>query len=107
MPYEPTNYATLTPLAGVTSDPWKGSLYDFGSLAAVASTWLRYTPFNQCGRSPITGPGGVRDDRAAFPEPVGQYMYDIAATRPHDAKPWATIALDYMNTSVRSEEHTT
>src|SRR3546814_4632665 len=70
----------------------KGSLYDFGSLAAVASTWLIYTPFNQCGRSPITGPGRVRDDRAAFPEPVGQYMYDIAATRPHDAKPWATIA---------------
>ena len=105
MPYDPTNYATLTPLVGVTSDPWKGSLYNFGSLAAVASTWLKYTPFNQCGRSPITGPGGVRDDRAAFPEPVGQYMYNIAATRPHDAKPWATIALDYVTAYVSDPYH--
>lgn len=105
MPYEPTNYATLTPLVGVTSDPWKGSLYSFGSLAAVASTWLRYTPFNQSGRSPITGPGGVRDDRAAYPEPVGQYMYNIAANRPHDAKPWATIALDYVTAYASDPYH--
>lgn len=105
MPYEPTNYATLTPLEGVTSDPWKGSLYNFSSLAAVASTWLRYTPFNQSGRSPITGPGGVRDDRAAFAEPVGQYMYNVAANRPHDGKPWATIALDYVTAYVSDPYH--
>ena len=95
MPYEPTNYATLVPQAGVTSDPWK-ALYTASSVAAVAATWLKYTPFNQSGRSPITGLGGVRDDRAAFAEPVGQYMYNIAANRPHDGKPWAAIALDYL-----------
>lgn len=95
MPYEPSNYATLVPLAGVTSDPWK-ALYTQSSVAAVAATWLKYTPFNQSGRSPITGPGGVRDDRAAFAEPVGQYMTNIAANRPHDGKPWAAIALDYL-----------
>ncbi|GAA4770828.1 hypothetical protein GCM10023219_16940 [Stakelama sediminis] len=105
MPYDPTNYETLTPLVGVTLDPWKGSLYNFSSLAAVASIWLQYTPFNQCGRSPITGPGGVRDDRAAFAEPVGQYMYDITATRPHDAKPWATIAIDYVTAYVSDPYH--
>lgn len=96
MPYDPTNYATLTPQVGVTLDPWKGSLYNFASLAAVASTWLKYTPFNQSGRSPITGVGGVRDDRAAIAEPVAQYMYSIVANRPHDGIPWATIALDYL-----------
>ncbi len=95
MPYEPTNHATLTPQAGMTADPWK-ALYTPNSMAAVASTWLRYTPFNQSGRSPITGPGGVRDDRAAFAEPVGQYMYNVSANRPHDGKAWATIALDYL-----------
>lgn len=105
MPYEPTNYATLTPLVGVTSDPWKGSLYSLSSLAAVASTWLRYTPFNQSGRSPITGPGGSRDDRAAFPEPVGQYMYSVTANRPHDGRPWATIALDYVTAYVSDPYH--
>jgi hypothetical protein len=105
MPYEPTNYATLTPQAGLTLDPWKGSLYSSGSLAAVASTWLKYTPFNQSGRSPITGPGGVRDDRAAFAEPVGQYMYATTGSRPHDAKPWATIALDYLTAYASDPYH--
>lgn len=96
MPFEPTNYAALTSQAGVTQDPHKGSLYSAGSLAAVASTWLRYTPFNQMGRSPLTGPGGTRDDRAAIPEPVAQYMYDVALARPHDGKPWKAIALDFV-----------
>lgn len=105
MPYEPTNYATLTTQVGVTSDPWKGTLYTFGSLAAVASTWLKYTPFNQSGRTPITGPGGVRDERAAVAEPVGQYMYNIAANRPHDNRPWATIALDYLTAYVSDPYH--
>ncbi|WP_082006241.1 hypothetical protein [Sphingomonas sp. ERG5] len=105
MPYEPSNYATLTTQVGLTSDPWKGSLYSFGSLAAVASTWLKYTPFNQSGRSPLTGPGGVRDDRAALAEPVGQYMYNVAANRPHDSKPWSTIALDYLTAYVSDPYH--
>jgi hypothetical protein len=105
MPYEPTNYASLTTQVGVTQDPWKGSLYNFTSLAAVASTWLRYTPFNQAGRSPLTGPGGVRDDRCAIAEPVAQYMYNITANRPHDGRPFAQIALDYLTSYASDPYH--
>lgn len=104
MPYEPTNYAAMQSLGGVTSDPWK-ALYDSNSLLPNAAIWLKYTPFNQTGRSPMTGPGGCRDDRAAFPEPVGHYMYNVAATRPHDAKPWSTIALDYLTAYVSDPYH--
>jgi len=105
MSYEPSNYATLTPQVNVTQDPYRASLYSGNSLAAVASTWLRYTPFNQMGRSPITGPGGVRDDRAAIAEPVAQYMYDITASRPHDAKPYGAIALDFVTGYVSDPYH--
>lgn len=105
MPYEPSNYATLTPQADVTQDPYRASLYSGNSLAAVASTWLRYTPFNQMGRCPITGPGGVRDDRAAIAEPVAQYMYNVTANRPHDAKPYATLALDFLTGYVSDPYH--
>jgi hypothetical protein len=105
IPYEPTNYATLTTQAGVTLDPWKGTLYSVASLAAVASTWLRYTPFNQSGRSPITGPGGSRDDRCAIAEPVALYMYNSASNRPHDNRPWGTIALDYLTAYVSDPYH--
>lgn len=105
MPYEPTNHATLTTQVGVSQDPYNGGLYRFASLAAVASTWLRYTPFNQMGRSPLTGPGGNRDDRCAIPEPVAQYMYDVTKARPHDAKAWSTIALDYLTGYVSDPYH--
>lgn len=105
MPFLPTNYAALTQQVGVTQDPYKASLYNFGSLAAVASTWLKYTPFNQAGRSPTTGPGGVRDDRAAIAEPVAQYMYDVTAKRPHDQTPFATIALDYLTSYASDAFH--
>jgi hypothetical protein len=105
MPYEPTNYATLTAQVGVTQDPYKASLYSANSLAAVASTWLKYTPFNQSGRSPTTGPGGVRDDRAVIAEPVVQYMYNTAASRPHDGKAFAIIALDYLTGYVSDPYH--
>lgn len=105
IPYEPTNYAALTSQAGVTQDPYKGSLYSANSLAAVASTWLRYTPFNQSGRTPLTGPGGIRDDRAAIPEPVAQYMYNVVAKRPHDGKPYATLALDYLTAYASDPYH--
>ncbi len=105
MPFDPTNYAVLTTRVGVTQDPWRGSLYNFSSLAAVSSTWLKYTPFNQAGRSPITGPGGVRDDRCAIAEPVVQYMYNVTARRPHDATPYSTIALDYLTSYVSDPYH--
>jgi hypothetical protein len=103
MPWLPTNYAALVPTAGSSGDYYKtAGLYSAGSLAAVASTWLKYTPFNQAGRSPTTGPGGIRDDRTAIAEPVAQYMYNVAANRPHDGTPFASIALDYL-TSYASE----
>ncbi len=105
MPYEPSNYTALIQQAGVTQDPWKGSLYSAASLSAVASTWLKYTPFNQAGRCTITGPGGVRDDRCAIAEPVAQYMYNVTANRPHDAKPYATIALDYLTSYASDPYH--
>lgn len=105
MPFLPTHYAALTTQVGVTQDPYKASLYSFSSLAAVASTWLKYTPFNQSGRSPMTGPGGVRDDRAAVAEPVAQYMYDMASLRPHDRTSFATLALDYLTAYVSDPYH--
>ncbi|MEZ5696241.1 MAG: hypothetical protein R3E18_07345 [Sphingomonadaceae bacterium] len=105
IPFEPTDRETLVGQAGTTLDPYNTSLYSSSSLAAVAATWLKYTPFNQCGRSPITGPGGVRDDRAAIAEPVGQYMYDTASDRPHDGKPYATIALDFLTSYASDPYH--
>lgn len=105
MPYAPTNHATLVPTAGTTGDPYVASLYDANSLAAVASTWLQYTPFNQAGRTPLTGPGGVRDDRAAIAEPVACYMHDVTANRPYDGKPYAAIALDYCSSYVSDPYH--
>lgn len=102
MPITPSDHQTLVATAGQTQDPYPTGLYSSSSLAAVAATWLAYTPFNQCGRSPITGPGGVRDDRAAVAEPVAQYMGDITASRPHDGAPLSQIALDYL-TSYASE----
>ena len=105
MPWQPTTYAALVPQAGVTQDPYKASLYADVSLASVASTWLKYTPFNQAGRSPVTGPGGARDDRAGIAEPVAQYMYDVTATRPHDGTPFAAIALDYCSSYASDPYH--
>jgi hypothetical protein len=105
MPYDPTNYATLVLQAGVSQDPYKASLYSANSLAAVSSTWLKYTPFNQCGRTPTTGPGGIRDERVAIPEPVLQYMYNINANRPHDGRPYSQIALDYLTSYASDPFH--
>ncbi len=105
MPYNPTNYSTLVPQAGVTQDPYKATLYSANSLAAVSSTWLKYTPFNQAGRSPTTGPGGLRDDRVAIPEPVAEYMYNVSGTRPHDGTAFATIALDFVTSYASDPYH--
>lgn len=105
MPWQPTNYAALVAQAGVTQDPYKATLYSDVSLASVASTWLKYTPFNQAGRSPVTGPGGARDDRAPIAEPVAQYMYNVTATRPHDGVPFASIALDYCSSYASDPFH--
>ena len=105
IPFNPTNYATLTAQVGVTQDPYKASLYSFNSLAAVSSTWMKYTPFNQCGRTPLTGPGGIRDDRVAIAEPVVQYMYNISSLRPHDGIPNATLALDFLTSYASDPFH--
>lgn len=82
---------------GETRDPYGGLLYSPGSIASNAPLWLRYTPFNIQGRSPITGAGGVRDDRQIMAEPVACYANAPEGRRPHDGTPWRTIALDYLS----------
>lgn len=104
-PFEPSNYADVVATAGQTLDPWTAGIYTSTALGANGATWLKYTPFSQCGRSPITGPGGVRDDRVAIADPVCHYMYDISANRPHDGTPLAAIALDYLTSYASDPFH--
>ncbi|MFX4087980.1 hypothetical protein ACKU27_23095 [Sphingobium yanoikuyae] len=95
MPWESSTYNDLITAGTNTLNPWKyGS--DHNGMVPNANTWLKYTPFNQMGRSPITGPGGVRDDRQIMPEPVARYARDVTITRLHDNRSMKDIALDYL-----------
>lgn len=105
MSYEPSTWSAQIALAGQTQDPWTNVIYSQAALEANGALWLKYTPFNQVGRSPLTGPGGVRDDRVAIADPVCYYMYDISGTRPHDKKPLAVIALDYLTSYASDPYH--
>lgn len=105
MSWEPTTYAKMTDKAGITSDRYRGSLYSANSMAANAALWLKYTPFNTQGRSPITGPGGTRDDRQIIPEMVACYVNAPAQGRPHDGKPYRDIALAYLTGYVSDPIH--
>lgn len=105
MPYEPSTWSAQSGLAGQTQDPWTNVIYSQEALQGNGALWLKYTPFNQSGRSPITGPGGVRDDRVAIADPVCHYMYNVNGTRPHDNKPLSTIALDYLTAYVSDPYH--
>jgi hypothetical protein len=96
IPWKQSDYATLVGSAGKTRDPYGVMLYSANSMAANAALWLQYTPFNVQGRSPITGPGGQRDDRQIIPEPVACYIDRPDGVRPHDGTPWRAIALDYL-----------
>ena len=105
MSWEPTTYQDIQAQAAATKDPWKGSVYNPDGAVPNAGVWLKYTPFNQMGRSPITGPGGVRDDRQVMPEMVALYARDVTSKRPHDARPMKQIALDYLTGYVSDPYH--
>jgi len=105
IPWEQSDYRTMTGRAGRTRDPYGALLYSANSMAANAALWLRYTPFNIQGRSPITGSGGLRDDRQIIPEPVVWHMNLPDGTRPHDGTPWRAIALDYLTGYVSDAVH--
>ncbi|WP_140419334.1 hypothetical protein [Sphingobium sp. Z007] len=95
MPWESSTYNDLITAGQNTLNPWTfGS--DQNGMVPNASVWLKYTPFNQMGRSPITGPGGVRDDRQIMAEPVARYARDVTLKRPHDNRDMKQIALDYL-----------
>lgn len=89
------SYESIKAWAAATQDPYK-NLYADIAATPNAALWLEYTPFNTMGRSSIVGPGGTRDDRQIMPETVARYARDVTTARPHDGKPLADIALDYM-----------
>lgn len=105
MSWEQTTYADIQTQAAATKDPWKGSVYRPDGAVPNAGVWLKYTPFNQMARSPITGPGGVRDDRQIMPEMVALYARDVTSKRPHDERPMKQIALDYLTGYVSDPYH--
>nr|WP_232307017.1 hypothetical protein [Sphingomonas sp. Y57] len=105
MPWKQSDYRTMVGRAGRTRDPYGALLYSANSMAANAALWLEYTPFNVQGRSPITGSGGMRDDRQIIPEPVVWHMNLPDGVRPHDGTPWRAIALDYLTGYVSDPVH--
>lgn len=107
MNWDQSDYATMAGKVGVTSDPYKASLYSANSLTANAAVWLRYTPFNIQGRSPITGPGGLRDDRQIMHEMVVNFANtaDILRVRPHDRRPYRDISLAVLTGYVSDPIH--
>lgn len=105
MSWEQTTYVDIQAQAQATKDPWKGSVYRPDGAVPNAGVWLKYTPFNQMARSPITGPGGVRDDRQIMPEMVALYARDVTSKRPHDERPMKQIALDYLTGYVSDPYH--
>ncbi|WP_454884010.1 hypothetical protein [Sphingomonas oryzagri] len=85
-------------------NPWTiGTNAD--AIRPLTGSWLKYTPFHSQGRSPITGPGGTRDDRQIMPEPVALYAKDVSGTRPHDNRPLKQIALHYLTGYVSDAVH--
>tara|TARA_A100001391_G_scaffold96706_3_gene64132 strand:+ start:7049 stop:10873 length:3825 start_codon:yes stop_codon:yes gene_type:complete len=104
MPWESSTYNDLITAGQNTLSPWKYG-FDQNGMVPNANTWLKYTPFNQMGRSPITGPGGVRDDRQIMPEPVARYARDVAVKRLHDNRDMKQIALDYLTGYVSDPFH--
>jgi len=96
IPWKQSDYRTMVGRAGRTRDPYGALLYSANSMAANAALWLEYSPFNIQGRSPVTGSGGMRDDRQIIAEPVVWHMNMPDGARPHDGTPWRAIALDYL-----------
>ncbi|KRB86047.1 hypothetical protein ASE00_04695 [Sphingomonas sp. Root710] len=105
IPWKQSDYRKMTGSAGRTRDPYGRMLYSANSMAANAALWLEYTPFNVQGRSPVTGSGGMRDDRQIIPEPVAWHINLPDGVRPHDGLPWRAIALDYLTGYVSDPVH--
>ena len=93
MPYDRSDYESWV-AAAPSEDPYTG-LEGVNSRGPNGSIWLKYTPFNVQGRSPITGPGGVRDDRQAIAEPVSAYLCSPTATHLANGASFRQIAIDY------------
>ncbi|WP_188063731.1 hypothetical protein [Sphingobium sp. KCTC 72723] len=104
MSWEPTTYNEIITQGQNTLNPYKQG-YNQNDIVPNAGVWLKYTPFNQMARSPITGPGGVRDDRQIMPEMVAQYARDVTKKRPHDNRDMKQIALDYLTGYVSDPFH--
>jgi len=97
MSYEPTTYEEIQQLASEAGKklPYNLLYYSRG-VVPNAGIFLKYAPFNQMGRSPLTGPGGVRDDRQIMPEMVARYALDMESTHPMTGVSMRKIALDYL-----------
>jgi hypothetical protein len=95
MSWNSTTYTDITAQGAATQSPYK-ALFEPIAITPNAALWLKYTPWNIQGRSPVTGPGGTRDDRQIMPEMVARYARDVTATRLHDARPLKDIALNYL-----------
>lgn len=95
MSWEPSDSNDLMEQANASPSPYR-ALFTSTAVAPNAGIWLRYTPFNTMGRSPVTGPGGVRDDRQLMPDMVALYARDVNAKRLFDNRPLKNIALDYL-----------
>lgn len=93
MPYERSDYETWT-AAALSSDPYTG-LNSLNARGPNGAIWLKYSPFNVQGRSPITGPGGVRDDRQAIAEPVSAYLCEPDGDHLVNGASYRQIAIDY------------
>jgi hypothetical protein len=111
MPWEPfeVGYSSITEWANSpnNTDPYGNTVtgpYTSNSTKPNAGLWLKYTPFNICGKSPLTGNGGTRNERQAIPEPVAIYCQDVNGVRHVDQTPLLNIALDYL-TSYASEPY--
>ncbi|GAA0456814.1 MULTISPECIES: hypothetical protein [Sphingomonas] len=95
MSYEPTTYEGIQAQVAASQDPWKG-LNNLIAATPNAGVFLKYAPFNQMGRSPLTAPGGVRDDRQIMPEPIAHYARDVTSTRAMDGLSNKRITIDYL-----------
>jgi hypothetical protein len=102
--YGTYDYESIKSLSTTTKDPWKNIYTNIGT-TGNAALWLNYTPFNSCGRSPISGPGGTRDDRQIIPAPVAEYMNNVIGKRRQDELPLKDIALDYMTSYASDAYH--
>jgi hypothetical protein len=106
MSWEPTTWQGIQDQAAQSLNPWKVGLGNIPySMPPNAPVSLKYAPWNSMGRSPITAPGGTRDDRQIMPEMVARYALDVNSVRLHDNLPNKQIALHYLTGYVSDACH--